>query len=153
MPTQGYPNGVTIDVVYTNHCFSEGYDADLHDDDAVEVMDGPRKRVFCPIRYGLSTALPVIIEALPTAKVYLTPEANFVHIAARNDGGEGDYRMFLRLKRAAAAADHHLRMVVESAYSPEPGQALRLAAMTKIRFALLVDKTMHGEKVKPHLKR
>lgn len=89
MATQSRPNGVKIDVRFSNHCFSETFDAARHDDNAVAVWDGPRRRVFCPIRYGLSQALPHILKGLPTAHVYQTPEANFLRIGARRDALSG----------------------------------------------------------------
>ncbi|MBJ7483514.1 hypothetical protein [Brevundimonas sp.] len=152
MVTQSRPNGVKIDVRFSNHCFSEAFDAARHGDDRVQVWDGPRQRVFCPIRYGLSLALPHIMDGLPTAHIYQTPEANFLRIGARSDGGAGDYRVFFRVRRNAEAGVD-LRLFVESAYSPEPGQALAIAHMSKVRFSVLIDKTLKGEKLKFHGKR
>lgn len=152
MATQSRPNGVKIDVRFSNHCFSETFVAALHDETAVPVWDGPRRRVFCPIRYGLSQALLHILKGLPTAHVYQTPEANFLRIGVRNDGGAGDYRVFFRVKRGADAGVD-LKLFVESAYSPEPAQALAIAHMSKVRFAVLIDKTLKGEKLKFHRKR
>jgi hypothetical protein len=147
MASQVRPDGVVIDVRFSNHCFSETFDAARHAEPVVDVWDGPRRRVFCPVRYGQSVALPDLVRALPTAHVFQTPETNFVRIAG------GDYRMFFRVKRAAVGENHHLKLFVESAYSPEAGQALAPAHMSKVRFAVLVDKTLRGEKLKFHHKR
>lgn len=152
MVTQGRPQGLKIGVRFSNHVFTEAFDPTRHDGQAVEVMDATRRRVFCPIRYGLSQALPLIIKGLPKAHVYQTPEANFLRIGVRSDGGAGDYRMFFRVKRHREdGAD--LTLFVESAYSPDPGQARAIAHMSKVRFAVLVDKTLKGEKLKFHRKR
>lgn len=147
MASQARPDGVVIDVRFSNHCFSETFDAGVHVDPVVDVWDGPRRRVFCPVRYGQSFTLQDLVRALPTAHVFQTPETNFVRIAG------GDYRMFFRVKRAAAGENHHLKLFVESAYSPAAGQALAPARMSKVRFAVLVDKTLRGEKLKFHHKR
>ena len=152
MATQARPDGLMIDVRFTNHCFSETYGPAKHPA-PVDVWDGGRRRVFCPTRYALSAALPGIINGLPGATVFQTPEANFVRIDLRNDGLAGDYRVFFRIKRAGAAEDHQLKLVVESAYSPDEGQALAARSMSKVRFAVLVDKTLRGEKLKFHHKR
>ncbi len=44
-------------------------------------------------------------------------------------------------------------LFVESAYSPKTGQGLAPTHMSKVRFAVLVDKTLRGEKLKFHHKR
>lgn len=147
MASQVRPSGVVIDVRFSNHCFSESFDPARHAELVVEVWDGPRRRVFCPVRYGQSFDLRELVKSLPTAQVFQTPELNFVRIAG------SDYRMFFRVRRAAAGENHHVKLFVESAYSPEAGQALAPARMSKVRFAVLVDKTLRGEKLKFHHKR
>jgi len=152
MVTQSRPRGETIGIRYSNHCFSEVFDAERHGADRTTVWDGPRRRVFCPIRYGLSLGLPHIMAGLPGAHVYQTPEANFLRIGARADGGAGDYRVFFRIRRNGNA-DVDLKLFVESAYCPEAGKGLAVAHMSKVRFAVLVDKTLKGEKLRFHRKR
>jgi hypothetical protein len=147
MASQARPDGILIDVRFSNHCFSETFDAGRHVAPVVDIWDGPRRRVFSPVRYDQSIALPDLVRALPTAHVFQTPETNFVRIAG------GDYRMFFRVKKAATGENHDLKLFIESAYSPEAGQALATAHMSKVRFAVLVDKTLRGEKLKFHHKR
>lgn len=74
MVTQSRPKGVAIGIRYSNHCFSEAFDAARRGADRTTVWDGPRRRVFCPIRYGLSLGLPHIMAGLPGAHVHQTPE-------------------------------------------------------------------------------
>lgn len=71
---------------------------------------------------------------------------------ARADGGVGDYRASFRIRRNGDA-DVDLKLFVESAYSSEGGKGLAVAHMSKVRFAVLVDKTLKGEKLKFHRKR
>lgn len=154
VPTETKPAGVRIDVVFSNHCFSESFDPALHTGTVVDVWDGQVRRIFERVRYDLSLGLPAIVRGLPDAQVFLTPEANYVRIILPAPAGApgADYRMFFRLKReASATADLKLR--VESAYSPTAGQALAAARMTKIRFKVLVDKTLRGERIGFHYKR
>lgn len=152
-PTTTKPAGVRIDIVFSNHCFSEAFDSAVHTGDVVDIWDGRVRRVFDQVRYNLSAALPGIVQGLPDAHVFRTPEANFVRITTPLvDAPGADYRMFFRLKKERGG-DHDLRMVVESAYSPTPGQALAERDMTKIRFKLLVDKTLKGEPISRHYKR
>lgn len=151
--TDTKPSGVRIDVVFSNHCFSDTFDPDVHTGAVVDVWDGQRRRVFDQLRYDLSLALPGIVRDLPTSPVFRTPEANFVRIAAPPAGIPGtDYRMFFRLKRERAQ-QFDLKMRVESAYSPSPAEALSASAMTKVRFRVLVDKTFRGEPISFHQKR
>jgi hypothetical protein len=154
VPTQAKPSGVRIDVVFSNHCFSEVFDPARHVGPRVEIADGRVRRVFDKGRYQLSRALPEIVRGLPSAPVFQTPEANFVRIVIPVPaGGPGtEYRMFFRLKKdGVVGADLKLR--VESAYCPSPGQALSTAFMSKVRFTVLVDKTLRGEPLKFHRKR
>jgi hypothetical protein len=151
VPTQAKPDGVQIDVVFSNHCFSESFNPALHTGVQTDVWDDQIRRVFDQRRYDLSRELPGIVRGLPASAVFMTPESNYVHIVVPAATGV-DYRMFFRLKRNRSfGADLKLR--VESAYSPQPGQALAPAYMSKIRFKLLVDKTLRGEPVRFHHKR
>lgn len=153
VPTKSKPAGVSLDVVFSNHCFSETFDAVQHVGDVVDVWDGRVRRVFDQVRYDLSAALPGIVQGLPTSKVFITPESNFVRVTAP-DGAPGvDYRMFFRLGRNDRSARTDLWMRVESAYSPDEGQATPLADMTRIGFTMLVDKTFKREPISTHYKR
>lgn len=154
VPTHLKPDGARIDVLFSNHCFSERFDPALHIGAQAIVWDGRIRRVFDQRRYELSRALPGIVNDLASAVVFQTPEANFVRIVVPAPAGAAgvDYRMFFRLKTVSSeGADLKLR--VESAYSPKPGQALSTRAMSKIRFTVLVDKTLRGERIRFHHKR
>ncbi len=153
VPTKGKLDGVRIDVLFSNHCFSESFDPAIHTGEVVDVWDGGRRRVFDRVRYDLSAALPGIVEGLPGSPVFRTPEANFVRITAPPGAPGVDYRMFFRIGRAEKGASYDLRMRVESAYSPTAGQAVPPKDMTKIGFAMLVDKTLRGERISAHYKR
>jgi len=149
--TEGRPGGAVIDVRFSNHCFSEGYDAALHAN-PVDVWDRGRRRVFDQARYDLSLGLPAILAALANSHVYQTPEANFVRIATL-DGAAGEYRVYFNLRRAPVGSGHDLSLFVESAYRPDLAMALKPARMTKVRFKLLADKVLRGESLRFHQKR
>lgn len=152
MATAARPNGATIDVRFSNHCFSEAYDAERHPEPLVEVWDGTRRRVFSQARFDLSLGLRNIVEALPTSNVYHTPEANFVKMVPPGGNGPEEYRIYFNAKRGGGRGD--VSLYVESAYCPDFGkQILKPAQMSKVRFAVLVDKTIKGEKLRFHHKR
>lgn len=154
METQTRPKGAVIDVRFSNHCFSESYDAALHPDPVVDVWDRGQRRVFNQARYDLSFGLRAILEGLPNAQVYHTPEANFVRIVAPDGNGPDEYRVYFNAKRGGGRGDCDVSLFVESAYAPDFGkQVLKPAQMTKVRFALLVDKTIRGEKLRFQYKR
>ena len=153
VPTQAKPTGVLVDVVFSNHCFSESFNPGAHVGGVVDVWDGGKRRIFDQTRYTLSLALPAIVDALPFSPVFRTPEANFVRITAPLGAPGVDYRMFFRLERAGRGAGYDLKLRVESAYSPNPGQAVPTRDMTKVRFVMLVDKTLRGERISRHQKR
>lgn len=119
----------------------------------MDVWDGKSRRVFDQVRYDLSKTLPAIVQGLPTASVFMTPEANFVRITAPAGAPGVDYRMFFRVIKADKSSGCDLKLRVESAYSPNPGQAVPERDMTKVRFVLLVDKSLRGEKIRRHFKR
>lgn len=149
--TQARPGGAEAFVRFSNHCFSEAYDAALHLD-PVDVWDRGRRRVFDQGRYDRSLDLPAILAALPGSHVHQTPEANFVRIVPPGGDG-GEYRIYFNLRSAPAGSPHDLSLFVESAYCPDPAKALNAARMTKVRFNLLADKVLRGEKPRFHHKR
>ena len=153
VPTATKAAGVRIDVVFSNHCFSETFDAEVHLGGEVDVWDRDKRRVFDQARYDLSKALPAIIQGLPTSAVFLTPESNFVRITLPGGAAGAEYRMFFRITKAEKGSGSDLRLRVESAYNPTAGQAVPERDMTKVRFVVLVDKTLRGEKVQRQYKR
>lgn len=153
MATEARPGGATIDVRFSNHCFSELYDAERHAGPHVDVWDRGQRRVFSQARYDLSLGLRAVMEALPTAPVFLTPEANFVRIVAPGVNGPEEYRVYFNARRGSAGVAD-VAVFVESAYAPDLiKQPLKPAQMTKVRFAVLVDKAIRGEKIKFQYKR
>ena len=153
VPTATKAAGVRIDVVFSNHCFSKTFDARVHLGGEVDVWDRHKRRVFDRMRYDLSKALPEIVQGLPSSAVFLTPESNFVRITMPGGIAGADYRMFFRITKAEKGSGCDLRLRMESAYSPTIGQAVPARDMTKIRFVVLVDKTLRGEKVRRQYKR
>ena len=152
VPTAARPNGARIEVRFSNHCFSESYDTAKHVS-SVDVWDGHRRRVFDEARYALSLGLRGIIEALPMSSVFQTPEANFVWILAPESNGLAEYRIYFNVKRDSGPGAADLRLFVESAYAPDPTTALKASRMTRVRFALLIDKVVRGEKLRFQYKR
>lgn len=150
--TEARPDGATIDIRFSNHCFSEAYNATIHVGSIVDVWDRGQRRVFSQQRYDLSLGLKNIIEALPTSPIFLTPEANFVRIVIEGAEGIGEYRVYFSAKHGRGTSD--ISLFIESAYPPDfSKQVLKPSQMTKVRFAVLVDKTIRGEKIKFQHKR
>ena len=150
--TEARPGGATIDVRFSNHCFSEAYNAAHHIAPIVDVWDRGQRRVFSQQRYDLSLGLRDIIEALPTSPVFLTPEANFVRIITEDANGISEYRVYFNAKHGRGTSD--VSLFIESAYPPDFSKhVLKPSHMTKVRFSVLVDKTIRGEKIKFQHKR
>jgi len=134
---------LTIDVKFTNHCYTETFDPGRHDPAHV-VMDRGRKRVFDPQRHDLSRHLPEIIRSLPARSVHITrPGRNYVYVAQVDVQGSA-YPLFFHLRRGAQR--HDLTMVVESAYPVADRQEI-LRGTSKVSFAVLCAKTFRGERV------
>lgn len=151
--TKHRPDGVVIGVRFSNHCFSDKFHATRHSTEATVVWDRQQRRVFSHSRYGQSFRLRDIIEGLPTADVFYTPEANFVRIVSAGAEGTLEYRVYFRVKKDPGE-ECDVKLFVESAYSPEDGKRKQTPMhMTRVRFALLIDKTLRGEALKFHYKK
>ena len=150
--TKERPEGVNLHVSFSKHCFTESFDGGVHARSLL-VMDRGKQRAFDELRYDLSKGLPDMIAQLPDTKVFQTPEENFFQLSHRIDGQDGEYRMFFRVKKSGVPEGYDLRMFVESAYSPDPHKVLPTYKMQKVRFKLLVDKTLKGQSVRFNTKR
>jgi hypothetical protein len=72
---------LSIVASFSNHCYTEGYDSDVHDPDQIILTEGKdRHRVFCPDRYELSHQLPTLIADLPNKRVHGTAEAETTYM-------------------------------------------------------------------------
>lgn len=153
--TDARPKGVGIYVQFSSHCYTETHDPDRHGKDVHTVWDRQTLRAFCPERYALSKALPELIGKLPGSKVFQTYETNYLKLGERADGKAGEYRAYFNLKPANGIKDAELRLYVESAYAPTPAKiaAQPVYKLQKVRFTVLVDKTLKGEAVKFNPKR
>ena len=150
--TEARPGGARIDVRFSNHCFSETYNPATHSGSIVDVWDRGLRRVFSRQRYDLSLGLRGIVEALPTSPIFLTPEANFVRVITAGNKGISEYRVYFNAKHGRDGSD--VSLFIESAYPPDfSKQVLKPSQMTKVRFSVLVDKTIRGEKIKFQYKR
>jgi hypothetical protein len=92
------PRPLRINVRFTNHCYSEAFDPARHSMDGPAIMDGQKRRAFCPERHALSRRLPELIRGLahPGVRVHETASRrNWMHAVAVElpfDGGR--YQIF-----------------------------------------------------------
>lgn len=151
------PNPMRINVVYGDHCFSEGYDPSKHSADLLLPWTAPAsrdQRAFSADRHALSHNLPGMVRAIPKARVNFTSEErNYVYSvtlpAPEGAAGGSPYPMFFQLKRATGEAlrqGFHLEMHVVSAYQPSQRVAIRRES---IRFLVLASKVHRGERPRP----
>ncbi|CAA2109011.1 hypothetical protein MBUL_04504 (plasmid) [Methylobacterium bullatum] len=143
---------LTIDVKFSNHCFTVDFDATIHDETLL-IMDHKRRRAYDLERHTLSRNLPGMIASLPAAAVYLTPsDRNYVYLANFQAADKQLYPMYFHLRRAHPEAPRNLSMFVESAY-PVMDRNEVMKGTTKISFAVLCAKVYKGEPVKPLARR
>jgi hypothetical protein len=109
---------LVINVVFTNHCFTRSY---KHGEpiNGMRLFDisTKRPRIFCPIRYRLSTELPRMIRDMNngTVKVRETiARRNFVH-SLKIEDPSGPYHIFIDVKKENGKV-YDLKMFIESAY-------------------------------------
>lgn len=133
----------SLNVRFTNHCFSQTFDP-VHHTETMVVGNGRQKRAFDPERYALSARLPDIVRALSTQRVYQTWERrNYVAYETLAELPAGEvYRVFLTLETAGRESRRrgcNLDLFVESAY---PGK--RLPGISTVRFTTLCYNILNG---------
>jgi len=135
--------GVTCNVVFSTHCFSDKYDPDRHSENVEVIDEGQKVRCFDKDRYELSKCLMGVLLALPGSRVHQTPETNFAIITTQ-DGR--DYRVFFNVRKNSRRA---FRLYVESAYAPDHRKPVTPAShYQKVRFIVLVDTLLDGKPLK-----
>jgi len=132
-----------VHVTFSNHCFTQGYDAVTHPAGEPIIPDGKRQRTFCPIRYRLSQNLPAVIwQRLthPKAKVWETSAERNWCFSITVEDPSGPYHVFFEVRRAAHEKRQwqELNLVVESAYHEGKGGGPNLKG--SMAFALLCAK-------------
>jgi hypothetical protein len=143
---------VRINVRFTNHCFSTAFDPVKHPDDTLRVMDGPRRRAFCPERYALSASLPALIRDLADerARVHETvARRNWMYAATVEAPVAGTrYQIFFELRRTVPERRglQDLDMVVESAYPSDPDRP-QPNVLGRVSFVLLAGRVLIGKPV------
>lgn len=152
LPVRNLGRDLTVDVRFTNHCFTVAFEEGVHDRAAL-IWDHKRPRAYDRERHELSRGLPAMVDALPGSAVHLTrSDRNYVYFAAVTTPAGQHYPMFFGLRRSPAGAPRDLALVVESAYPVLDRQAV-LQGATKIRFEVLCAKVFRGEQVRPQARR
>ena len=143
---------LAIDVRFSNHCFTVKFEEGRHDPRHL-IWDHKHRRAYDPERHELSRQLPAIVDKLSNVAVYMTPtDRNYVYLANVTTEDGRHYPMYFNLRRAPSDHEHHLVMVVESAYPVGTRQQV-LAGTTKINFPILCAKVYRGERVRPQARR
>jgi hypothetical protein len=162
VPSQKLRRAVTVRCRFSNHVFTRAFDLETDMADAPVVMDGIRRRVFCPDRYQLSLHLPAAILALRDPRTYVRESKarrNWLYVAsielptAKN--AEGDphpdelvrYLVFFALRKAGkdGATREDVEMMVESAYAEDPARPPEL--LGRALFVGLATAAVEGRQV------
>ena len=112
-----------VRVTFSTHCFSEEFGKVPHPGgDPVIDEDTKRPRTFCPIRYGLSHGLPVLLKGLEGKDVFQTQSMRNWVYTVTIESPAGPYHVFFEVRKASADQRtwQDLNLVVESAY-PQTG--------------------------------
>lgn len=145
VPSELVRRQLTVDIKFTNHCFSYG-DEDTSVEEGELYDHNNKRRLFCPKRYQLSLELPNILRNMnhPRVKVWQTSaRRNWTHVIQIDEPAlpyEGPYYIFFELRKARRDERDDLKLIVESAYHAGEGYASpRLVG--RIGFHLLCGKT------------
>ena len=136
---------LSIEARFSNHVFTVGFDASVHQKSQIVIRDSSGARVFDQERYEMSLRLPELVRTLPNCKVTQNPvERNYVYAAVFPEAGF--YHAFFTMHKAEKPSGD-LKLHVESAYSkatPVPNYN----PPRRIRFDALATKTYHKEPVR-----
>jgi hypothetical protein len=105
-----------------------------------------KRRMFCPVRHGLSLSLPDIVRELPGRNCYFARRDNYFVVEAHALLAEGqEYRVFFDVRNAGES--DAVLVYVQSAYSADkerggPGGVRR----KKVGFRVLVNHALRGTK-------
>lgn len=135
---------IAVRIRYSSHCYS---DKSLPEEIDVGIIhDRLERRVFCPIRYQHSLALPSMFRALierPVETVYLTYEDNcsIYRLEMPHSLMDGEiYYAFFRVRKASNLPQqldlHRLDLFVESAYP----RKTRVAVKARMPFGRVVER-------------
>lgn len=139
---------VRVAVAFAMHCFTR--EATPEDDSSHLYSDEREERIFCPLRYELSSQLPEIIRDLANRTCYFARNDNFVTIDVVDlTGNQVRYAVFFNLKRPAKGTDVDILLTVQSAYSLDVGK--QAPGHHKIKYRRLVELTL--DDIKPRAPR
>lgn len=132
---------IGIKVIYSSHCWSEGYDPLIHNPVPMMIMDGATARVFSSSRFADSYALCVLLDDLANRRIYWTPsDRNFGIYNATVIVNGLAYTAFFTLGKERGklnAMRHSVIMRVESAYhAPQSSKGMKISAAAAIDAAL-----------------
>ena len=164
VPSEKLRRAVTVRCRFSNHVFTRAFNSKADAADTPVIMDGVRRRVFCPARYQLSFCLPGAIQELRAPRIYVREtkaRRNWLYVASIElpvaESGEnvGDavpsnpvrYQVFFALRKAGkgGATREDVEIVVESAYAEDPARAPEL--LGRALFAGLATAAVEGRQV------
>ena len=162
VPSEKLRRAVTVRCRFSNHVFTRAFGPDTAPAGALVIMDGVRKRVFCPDRYQLSLCLPGAVLRLRYPRIYVRQtkaRRNWLYVAlidlpvaAGTGCGQSAamlrYQVFFTLRRSSKrdGAREDVEMVVESAYAEDPARPAKLlgrALFAGLAAAAVEDRQVH----------
>jgi len=104
-------------VSYSIHCFTEKFNADLHQDHH-RYSHGQETRAFDVVRYDCSLQLPEIVANMARAQVYRARENNYTYVARIEHAQlQHPYSLFFTLEdETEEGGEAQVSMYVQSAY-------------------------------------
>jgi len=160
VPSEKLRRAVTVRCRFSNHVFTRAFDPQSDPAGALAIMDGIRRRMFCPDRYRLSLHLPTAVLGLREARTYVREtkaRRNWLYVATIEvpETPQADaplpapirYQIFFTLRKAGkgSATREDVEMVVESAYAEDPARLPEL--LGRALFAGLTTATVEGRQV------
>jgi len=159
VPSEKLSRAITVRCRFSNHVFTRAFDTKVDVADTSVIMDGMRRRIFCPNRYQLSFFLPGAILGLREPRIYVREtkaRRNWLYVASIEVPAAGSvgmpaspirYQVFFALRKAGKGGTtrEDVKMVVESAYAEDPARPPEL--LGRALFAGLATAAVEGRQV------
>ena len=135
--------GVEIRVGFSWHTFTRAED-EADSEMQPYSMQAHERRIFCPVRYGLSHSLPEIVRELPHRNCYFARRDNYLVIEAHERlAQEQEYRVFFDVRKVDQP--DAVLVYIQSAYLADKARGgLGGVRRKKVGFRVLVSHALRG---------
>ena len=137
----------TVDVEYSNHCYTRGIETGEAVDPTLRIALYPEVRVFELRRWELSHYLPDIIAGMLPQQCFHAGGTNYLRIEVLDPvhGGNVEYKVIFSMERKRRGV---LKMYIVTAHPNDRGKAMRERHNQPIKFSFILHNTLNGKPIR-----